>query len=58
MAPVKTLLRGATRTGSIERDEIWDGRDDIGRRVTNGVYFYRVEIGNSDPQWGKIFVLQ
>ena len=58
MTPVKTLLRGATRSGSIEHDEIWDGRDDFGRRVSNGAYFYTVEIENSDPQWGKIFVLQ
>ncbi len=58
MAPVKVLLRGATRSGSMEHDEIWDGRNDRGRRVSNGVYFYRVEIQGSDPQWGKIFVLQ
>jgi hypothetical protein len=58
MVPVKTLLRGAIRIGSIEHDEIWDGRDDLGRRVSNGVYFYRIEIDNNDPQWGKIFVLQ
>ena len=58
MAPVKILLRGATRIGSVEHDEIWDGRDDAGRRVSNGVYFYRVEIEDNDPQWGKIFVLQ
>jgi hypothetical protein len=58
MNPVKTLLRSATRSGSLEHDEIWDGRDDLGRRVSNGVYFYRVEIENTDPQWGKIFVLQ
>ncbi|MCX6142009.1 MAG: hypothetical protein NTZ35_02195 [Ignavibacteriales bacterium] len=58
MAPVKILLRGATRIGSVEHDEIWDGRDDLGRRVSNGVYFYRIEIEDSDPQWGKIFVLQ
>jgi hypothetical protein len=35
---------------------IW--RDDRGRRVSNGIYFYRIEIEGSDPQWGKIFVLQ
>lgn len=58
MAPVKTLLRGATRNGSVEHDETWDGRDDFGRRVSNGIYFYRIEIQDSDPQWGKIFVLQ
>jgi hypothetical protein len=58
MIPVKTLLRGAPRGGSIEYDETWDGRDDMGRRVSNGVYFYRIEMQDSDPQWGKIFVLQ
>jgi ligand-binding sensor domain-containing protein len=58
MTPVKTLLRGAPRIGSVEHDEIWDGRDDLGRRVSNGVYFYRIEIEDNDPQWGKIFVLQ
>jgi hypothetical protein len=58
MQPVKTLLRDATRRGSAELDETWDGRDDLNRRVANGVYFYRVEIGDASPQWGKILVLQ
>jgi hypothetical protein len=58
MTPVKTLLRDAVRSGSIEHDEIWDGRDDSNRRVTNGVYFYRVEAADGEAQWGKIFVLQ
>jgi hypothetical protein len=26
--------------------------------VTNGVYFYRVEIGDQSPLWGKIMVLR
>lgn len=58
MQPVKTLLRDATRTTSAEHDETWNGRDDFNRRVSNGVYFYRVEIGDATPQWGKILVLQ
>lgn len=58
MQPVKTLLQDAVRSGSIEHDEIWNGRDDKNRRVANGVYFYRVEVNGGDPQWGKIFVLQ
>jgi len=58
MQPVRTLLQNAARRGSAEHDEIWDGRDDLSRRVANGVYFYRVEIGDSSPQWGKILVLQ
>jgi len=58
MQPVKTLLQNATRSGSIEHDEIWDGRDDRHGRVSNGIYFYRIEVDGGDPQWGKIFVLQ
>jgi photosystem II stability/assembly factor-like uncharacterized protein len=58
MQPVKTLLQDAVRSGSTERDEIWDGRDDRSRRVANGVYFYRVEVDGGEAQWGKIFVLQ
>ena len=58
MQPVKTLLRDASRQGATEFDEIWNGRDDSNRRVANGVYFYRVEVGDSEPQWGKILVLQ
>jgi hypothetical protein len=58
MHPVRVLLRDAVRSSLTEHDEIWDGNDDHGRRVTNGVYFYRVEIGNKSPLWGKIMVIQ
>jgi hypothetical protein len=58
MQPVRTLLQNATRSGAIEHDEIWDGRNDSNRRVANGVYFYRVEIEGGEQMWGKIFVLQ
>jgi len=55
---VKTLVQNAGRSPNSEHDEVWDGRDDYGRTVPNGVYFYRVEIGGADPIWGKIFVVQ
>jgi photosystem II stability/assembly factor-like uncharacterized protein len=55
---VRTLLRGASRSGNREHDEIWDGRDDRGKQVANGVYFFRVETGADSPAWGKIIVLQ
>ena len=58
MQPVKTLLQNAPRLPGREYDETWDGKDDFGRRVSNGVYFYRLEASASDAQWGKIFVLQ
>jgi photosystem II stability/assembly factor-like uncharacterized protein len=56
MNRVRTLLSQATRSG--ERDEPWDGRNDAGEILPNGVYFYRVVIGDQEPVWGKIMVLQ
>jgi hypothetical protein len=38
---VRTLVSGSTRAG--EHSAVWDGRDDRGRRVSSGVYFYRLE---------------
>lgn len=57
MNRVRTLINNVTRSGS-EFDEIWDGRDDHGRLVANGTYFYRLRLENQDPQFGKILVLQ
>lgn len=58
MNRVRTILRDAPRSGAQERDEIWDGRDQSGSIVRNGVYFYRVIVGGGDPAWGKVMVLQ
>jgi len=58
MIPTRTLIQNATRIGSIEHDEIWDGRDDFNRRVANGVYFYRIDIESTESIWGKIHVVQ
>ncbi len=58
MNRVRTIIRNAQRHGTQDYDEIWDGHDDKGRRVANGVYHYRVTVGNDVPMWGKIMVLQ
>lgn len=58
MNPVRTIIRNAPRIGTAEYDEIWNGQDDSGRIVANGVYFYRVKIGSDEPFWGKIMVLR
>ncbi|GAB1349748.1 FlgD immunoglobulin-like domain containing protein [Ignavibacteriales bacterium] len=38
--------------------DFWDGKDDNGKVVPNGVYFYRIDAGNEKPMFGKIMVLQ
>lgn len=58
MQPVRTLLSRAPRAVDAEYDELWDGRDDRGSVVANGVYFYSVTINNSTPLWGKIMVVR
>lgn len=58
MQPVRTLLQKASRRSGQEYDEIWDGRSDKRTIVANGVYFYRIEIDNQSPLWGKILVVR
>ena len=60
MHPVRTLIQNASRTSGSgkEYDEIWDGKSDNHSLVANGVYFYRIEIDNEEPLWGKIVVLK
>lgn len=55
---VKTLLQNAPRTSAFdEYFEFWDGRNEKGNIVPNGVYFYRIDIGGNEPLFGKIMVL-
>lgn len=56
---VRTIIQNVPRNRDLEgAPEFWDGRDDNGNFVPNGVYFYRIEIGNKDPLFGKILVMQ
>ncbi|MBI1806008.1 MAG: hypothetical protein HYR76_03015 [Ignavibacteria bacterium] len=57
MNRVRTLIN-ATRSSTMELDELWDGRNDEGRIVANGVYFYRLNIDSDEPLFGKILILQ
>jgi len=58
MNPVRTLIQNAVRANPDELYTSWDGKSNEGYRVANGVYFYRVEIDEDKPVWGKIIVLQ
>ena len=42
---VRVLLRGET-TLQGRQEAVWNGRDDTGRRVASGTYFYRLEAGS------------
>ncbi len=54
---VRTLIQNAPRNLVGEHLENWDGKDEAGRIVPNGVYFYRIDIGSQKPLFGKIMVL-
>jgi hypothetical protein len=58
MNPVRTVIRNAARNSADELFTIWDGKNDNGYQVANGVYFYRIEIDSDTPVWGKILVIQ
>jgi len=54
---VKTILQNVNRAGNNEYIDNWDGRDERNEFVPNGVYFYRIDIGNDEPLYGKVIVL-
>lgn len=58
MNRVRTLIKDAIRSTALEYDELWDGRDDNGQIIANGVYFYMIRIDNDEPRYGKILILQ
>jgi hypothetical protein len=41
----------------VDCEEPWDGKDDNGREVATGVYFFKVEMPTG-TQWGKVVVLK
>lgn len=54
---VRTVIQNSSRTGGNEFIDSWDGKDENNTIVPNGVYFFRIDIGNDDPLFGKIIVL-
>ncbi len=54
---VRTLMQGAARAAGQIHGENWDGRDEDGDSVANGVYFYRIELSTGRQAFGKIVVL-
>ena len=66
---VKTIIQNAERgdeihtvdgfsgTSSSGVIDYWNGKDEFGRIVPNGVYFYRIDFDSGTPLFGKIMVL-
>ncbi len=57
MQIVRTLIQNAPRSSG-EQMETWDGKNQTGDYVPNGVYFYSVERGSSSAINGKIMVIR
>lgn len=57
MQLVTTVVEGKPRPANGDFYEIWDGRDDQGQPVANGVYFYRLDLEGEGRFWGKVMVL-
>jgi len=55
---VRRLLESETRAGQENHWYNWDGRDDDGQYVANGVYFYRLELDGGSQAFGKVVVLE
>jgi photosystem II stability/assembly factor-like uncharacterized protein len=55
---VITLLDGQQRLGGVEYDEPWDGKNEKGYQVANGVYFFKVEAAGGQSEWGKLVILK
>lgn len=61
---VRTIIQNATRGNPVHvvdsssgTIDYWDGKDEHGNTVPNGVYFYRVDPGSQKPVYGKVIVL-
>ena len=54
MNKVRTISGNSTSSGTYEA--LWDGLDQRGRVVANGVYFYQIEKG-AEKTNGKILVI-
>jgi len=57
MELVTTVVKDKFRAGPGDYAEVWDGRNDYGDAVANGVYFYRVDLEGDGSYWGKVMIV-
>lgn len=53
---IRTLVSSAMEPGTYKA--IWNSRDDLGRRVTSGIYFYRLVVDNKVISTHKMVLLK
>lgn len=53
---VATVVEGKARPAG-DFSEAWNGRNDRGDVVANGVYFYRLDLEGEGSFWGKVMIL-
>ena len=59
MEYIRTIIQNAPRNRTLDGPpEFWDGTDENGNLLPNGVYFYSVEIDDNEPLFGKIIYMQ
>lgn len=54
---VATVVKNKYRAGAGDYAEVWNGRNDYGDMVANGVYFYSVTLDGDGTYWGKVMVV-
>ena len=54
---VTTVCEDKFRPGPGDYNEVWNGKNDYGDDVANGVYFYSVQIDGDGVYWGKVLVV-
>jgi hypothetical protein len=54
---VTTVMDKETKEGRGEYDTFWDGKNDKGDLVANGVYFFKLE-AKGQTEWGKVVVIK
>ena len=57
MQRVATVVEGKERPVPGDYSEVWDGRNEAGQVVANGVYFYRLDLEGEGSYWGKLIIL-
>ena len=55
---VTTLVDNQDRIGGEEYDEPWNGKNENGDVVANGVYFFKVEAPGGQTECGKLVILK